>query len=169
MIDNKKISELYDSLARELLIFIFSFVKSQEISEDILHETFIRLLTHAKNDSINDKNLRALLYTISRNLCIDYIRKKKREHVMPLDENIKAPDREAADAFEAVELKTKIEDTLGKCDPVSRSIFIMKRELELTYDEIAIRMNISKRTAIRKMQKISAVLAEELKKYDFGG
>ena len=167
MIDNKKISELYDTLAKELLIYIYSFVQSQESSEDILHDTFIRLLTHAKDDTITDKNLRAMLYTIARNICIDYLRKKKRGREIQLDENIEASDHELIDNLKAVELQEKINTFLERCDLLCRSIFIMKKELALTYEAIAIRLGISERTAKRKMKKITEKLITELKKCDF--
>lgn len=167
MIDNNKISELYDKHSRELLIYIYSFVKSQESSEDILHDAFIRLIKHAKDDSITDKNLKSMLYTTAKNLCIDHLRKTKRETETELDENIKSVKNEAIDSLAASELQKKIDDYIKNFDPLSRSIFIMKKELNLTFEDIAGNLNISERTAKRKIKKITEQLIEELKKCDF--
>ncbi len=168
MIDNKRISELYDAHAKELLIYIYSFVRSQESAEDILHDTFIRLLIHAKNETITDINLRAMLYTIARNICIDHLRKKKHKGETPLDENIAAASHELIiNDLNAAELQDKINAFLQSCEPISRSVFIMKKELMLTYEEIAIRLGISERTVKRKMKKITGMLISELKKSDF--
>ncbi|MFH0974309.1 MAG: RNA polymerase sigma factor [Spirochaetota bacterium] len=167
MLDNKKISELYDKFSRELMIYIYSFIRSQESSEDILHDTFIRLLSHAKDDSIVDSNLRAMLYTIARNLCIDYIRKKSRNSETQLDENIEVSGNKVIDDLNAKYLQEKINDFIQNADPVSRSIFIMKKELSLTYESIAERLGISERTVKRKMRQISENLLEELKRCNF--
>lgn len=167
MVSNKKISELYDTLAKELLIYIYSFVQSQESSEDILHDTFIRLLTHAKDDTIADTNLRAMLYTIARNLCIDHLRKVKRNGEIQLDENIEASGHEIGESLKSAELQEKINKFLNTCEPISRSIFIMKKEQGLTHKAIADRLNISERTAKRKMQKTTEKLITELKKFNF--
>jgi RNA polymerase sigma factor (sigma-70 family) len=167
MLDNNKISELYDAFARELLIYIYSFVRSQESSEDILHDTFIRLLKHAKDDSIADKNLRAMLYKIARNICIDHLRKTNRGQEIQLDENIEASDNEPIDVINAKHLQEKIDAILGSCDAVSRSVFIMKKELMLTYESIAERLGISERTAKRKVQQTTEKLITELKKCNF--
>lgn len=167
MIDNKKISMLYDSLAKELLIYIYSFVKSKETSEDILHDAFIRLLNHAYDYDQNDYNLRSILYTISRNLCIDHIRKIKRRSELALNDNLESGGSDIIEQIEASELQQKIDSFIEKSDSVSASIFIMKKNLNLTYSEIAERLNISERTAKRKMQKISQGLIAELKKTNF--
>jgi RNA polymerase sigma factor (sigma-70 family) len=167
MLDNKKISELYDAHAKELMIYIYSFVRSQETSEDILHDTFIRLLKHAKTDSIIENNLRAMLYKIARNICIDHLRKKNRSKEMELDENLEVSGNELLDDIYIKNLHDKIDAVLESCDPVSRSVFIMKKELMLTYESIAVRLAISERTAKRKMQQITEKLITELKKCDF--
>jgi RNA polymerase sigma factor (sigma-70 family) len=167
MLDNKKISELYDALAKELLIYIYSFVRSQETSEDILHDAFIRLLIHAKDDSIVENNLRAMLYKIARNLCIDHLRKKNRGIEVELNESIESSENEPIDDLNAKYLHEKIDSILKSCDPVSRSVFIMKKELMLTYESIALRLGISERTAKRKMRQITEKLVTGLKKCDF--
>jgi RNA polymerase sigma factor (sigma-70 family) len=167
MLDNKKISELYDAHAKELIIYIYSFVKSQETAEDILHDTFIRLLKYAKSDSITDNNLRAMLYKIARNICIDYIRKKNRRRETELTDNLEVSDSGLVEVINTRDLNDKINAFLENCDPVSRSVFIMKKELLFTFESIAERLNISVRTAKRKMQKITENLIDELKKCDF--
>jgi RNA polymerase sigma factor (sigma-70 family) len=167
MIDNKKISDLYDSLAKELIIYIYSFVRSRENAEDILHDAFIRLLIQVQNEKVTDINLRAMLYTISRNICIDHLRKNKRNEITLLDENLTASGREMIEDLSAAELQEKINSFLETSDPVSRSVFIMKKELMLTYEEIAKRLKISERTAKRKMKKVTENLISHLRKSDF--
>jgi RNA polymerase sigma factor (sigma-70 family) len=167
MINNKEISEVYDDSAKELYIYIFSFLKSKEKSEDILHDAFIKLLSHADSKKIININLRAMLYTIARNLCIDYLRKEKRARETMLDENLKDTKDRIEDDLEKNELQEKIYSILDSIDSVSRSIFVMKKELDLTYIEIASRLEISERTVKRKMQKITEKLIDELKKNNY--
>ncbi|MBN2402774.1 MAG: RNA polymerase sigma factor [Spirochaetes bacterium] len=167
MISNKEISELYDASAGEVYVYIFSFVKSKEISEDILHDAFIRLLRHAGSEKLVNRNLRALLYTTARNLCIDYLRKEKRSRETILDENVKNNKEQPGEDMETRELQERIYSILDSIEPVARSIFVMKKELGLTYAEIASRLGISERTIKRKMQKITEKLVAELKKDNY--
>jgi DNA-directed RNA polymerase specialized sigma24 family protein len=47
------------------MAFIYGMVESREAAEDLLHDTFVRLIEHAHSNSIGEQNLRALLFTIA--------------------------------------------------------------------------------------------------------
>ena len=168
MIDDRTVSNLYDLHGRELLIYIYGFVRSRETAEDILHDAFIKLIRYSLNHPVDESNIRAFLYRISRNLCIDYSRKHQREHEASLHENIEYPGSDALQRdVEYNELRQKVDDLVAKKDPLSRSVYIMRNELSLTYEEIAKNLGISERTAIRKMKAMVEYLSESLEKYGF--
>ncbi|HOT46461.1 MAG TPA: sigma-70 family RNA polymerase sigma factor [Spirochaetota bacterium] len=168
MIEEQRLKELYSLYGRELLIYIFGFVKIKETAEDIFHDAFVRLIRHSRDRAIDETNIRAFLYRIARNLCIDYLRKNRSTREMPLDENIayNAP-RDSEKNIEYEELRNRVSDLIDKKDPVSRSVYIMKMELDMTYGEIAENLGISERTAQRKMKEMLEYLAESLEKYGF--
>lgn len=162
MLDEEKIAEIYDSFARELIVYIHGFVRSREVAEDLLHETFIRLIVHARREAFYEKNVRALLYTIARNLAIDYIRRLRagealHARAMP-GAAVRSPDLEV----EHRELEDRIDRFMAALSPLDRSVFIMKKELQLTYGEMAEILGISERTAKRRMQRMLIKLSGEL-------
>lgn len=72
----KKFEAIYLSESDAVFRYCFFRTSNKEIALDLVQETFMRFWdTISKNKEV--KNDRAFLYTISRNLIIDYYRKKK--------------------------------------------------------------------------------------------
>lgn len=168
MIDDRTLSDIYDKHARELFVYIYGFVRSRETAEDILHETFVRFMRFSREHILDESNIRAFLYKISRNLCIDHLRKNRKKQEFPLHDTIEYPGSHTAqDDVEYDELRQIVAELVEKKDPVSRSVYIMRTELSLTYEEIAKNLGISERTAKRKMKAMLEYLAESLEKHGY--
>jgi len=58
--------------------YLWRQIQSEELSKDLMQETFIRLWMH-RNKLDADKNIKAYLYKIAHNLIIEYTKKTKRE------------------------------------------------------------------------------------------
>lgn len=168
MIDERTLSDIYKKHGRELLAYICGFVRGTETAEDILHDAFVRLIRYSQNHPFDENNIRAFLYKIARNLCIDYSRKSRKHQESSLVENVEyAGSRTQQDDVEYNELKRRVDGLVDAKDPVSRSVYIMRTELSLPYEEIAENLGISERTAKRKMRNMLEYLAESLEKYGF--
>jgi len=76
--DEKKhlLKESYETHADALFRFCYFKVSDREKAKDLLQDTFIRVWSQIQKDE-EISNMRALLYTIARNLIIDEYRKKK--------------------------------------------------------------------------------------------
>lgn len=62
---------------KNLFFNIYSYVKSYEISEDLLQETFFELLKNTKKIK-KSEDLLGYLIVISKNKALNYIKKNKR-------------------------------------------------------------------------------------------
>ncbi len=165
MIERKLIDELYTSYSRELAIYIFSFVKSNEAAEDILHDLFVKIIKYSENHEIDMSRARALLYKSARNLCIRYIQKHKKVTTSQLEENIEYDSTKSLETeLEERELMKRIHELVDTRDPKSRSIFYMRTELNMQFKEIADTLEISERTAKRRMSLVLMYLSEKLEK-----
>jgi len=72
---DKYFPSFYEATKRSIYLNVYSFVNNHETAEDIMQETFIRFLE--KISSIDDKGSPlGLLYTISRNLSMDYLKRE---------------------------------------------------------------------------------------------
>lgn len=77
---------LYDRYIEQIYRFVYFKVATKEIAEDLASETFLKLLEYL-NAGKEVNHLGALLYSIARNLVIDYYRKKEREQKnIPIDD-----------------------------------------------------------------------------------
>lgn len=76
----KEFSKIYDQYINKIYRFIFLKVSSQEITQDLCSETFLRGWEAFQEEKI--ENIQAFLYQIARNLVIDHYREKGRTKVV---------------------------------------------------------------------------------------
>ncbi len=167
MFGKEKIRDIYHNLNKELFIYIFKYTGSQEISEDILHDCFVNLIKYSEKYEIKESSVRAFLYKTAHNLCINYLKRSKKFEFSSIDDNpgIDLSNNDnVLHKIHADELNNKIYELLDGVDEVSKSIFIMKKELGRDISEIADYCDVSERTVRRKLAKLLDYLAAELKK-----
>lgn len=88
---DKIFTEIYDQYVDKVFRFIFLKVSSQEISQDLCSEVFLRYWK-SLNLGTQIENPRAFLYQIARNLVIDHYREKgKGPKIVPV-ENVRLVD-----------------------------------------------------------------------------
>ena len=78
--------QIYDAYADDIFRFCYLKVSSKEVAEDISQETFTRFWQALREGTVM-RSERALLYTIARNLVIDWYRKKKESSLDVLAED----------------------------------------------------------------------------------
>jgi RNA polymerase sigma-70 factor (ECF subfamily) len=75
--DERAFRLLYDTVAKRLLHYAESILRDRAAAEDALQRTFIRL-HEARAVYVRDANPLPWLYTITRRLCLDELRRRKR-------------------------------------------------------------------------------------------
>ena len=136
-----KIEEQYDKL------FKYCYMKTRDvhIAEDITQETFLKFLsTKDYKDMGKQMNY---LYTIARNLCIDYFRKKPE---CELNENIPVPPIERND----------IDEALDKLGEEERELLFLRYTNEESINDLAIHYGVSRFVINRRIKKALANLKE---------
>ena len=73
----KSFNLLFNDGKKPVFFNIYSYVKSYEISEDLLQETFLELLKNTKKIK-KSEDLLGYLIVISKNKALNYIKKNKR-------------------------------------------------------------------------------------------
>jgi len=90
---NKEIQIIWKDLCQELSAFINSKVKDEDISKDILQETFLK--AHINIHKLKDSSkLTSWIYQITRNNINDYFRNKKQ--LIPIENVDLAIEKEAS-------------------------------------------------------------------------
>ncbi len=166
MIPRTEIERAYDLYSKEIFTYILRSVHNRDEAEDILQDVFIKLINYSVKSSVHSSNIRALLYSITRTVCIDSARKRSRTKIETTDITM-LPDRsrdiEEGTSDEIIGIINSIVDTLGEPE---RSIILFRRN-GLTYSEIATIMKISERTLKRKVKSVIEYIRKKLREKGF--
>jgi RNA polymerase sigma-70 factor (ECF subfamily) len=69
-------NQVWENYHQDIKLFLLSRIKNEEVVNDVLQDTFIKI--HTKLDSIkDDKKLKSWVFTIARNTMLDYFRTNK--------------------------------------------------------------------------------------------
>ncbi len=96
-----------------LSYYIFSFVHDFDTAEELTEDVFVRL--YIKRPSNKKKcSFKTWLYTIGRNLAIDFYRKQKRQHQLSLEEiaELSSGQNPTEERYLAEETKRALHDAL---------------------------------------------------------
>jgi RNA polymerase sigma factor (sigma-70 family) len=140
-----QITSLFHQYREELTRRLVSMVKSHETAADLVQDTYVRLLR--LGDAHVVEQPRALLHRIAANLAIDHLRKEKNgvqafdgmDAAMAAPSQSPSPERELL-AKQRLRLCLQVIEQLPRR---SREAFVLCRVYGYSYQEIAVRMNIS--------------------------
>lgn len=147
------LTKIIEENETSLLRYAIRLLSDVEYARDAVQETFIRFIRSTRkkleNGEDNIANPKALMFTILRNYCYDYLRSKKRKMEIFIDE-----DRDIADFADTTNARPDVEmskaeqmqlikEKINSLDPRAREIVILKLEHEKSYKEIASLLDIS--------------------------
>lgn len=148
----KALEELFEKYYDRLCDFAFQYVKSIDLSEEIVSDVFLKIWERRHRLNIS-KNLKGYLYTATRNQALNYLEKQDNE-LESLTENAREiesgkyhPDEELI--FK--ELENRLEALINTLPPRRKIIFKLSRLEGFTYKEIAGILSISIHTVQNQM------------------
>lgn len=132
-----------------------------ELATDIAQETFLKIWE--KQNKIDNARVKGLLFKIANNLFVSYFRKEKRsfeffKHYEP-DENTRNPEEDLV--FK--QLKENYSYALQRMPEKQRTVFLMSRVDQLTYNEIAEMVGVSVKAVEKRMRLALHFLRTSLK------
>jgi RNA polymerase sigma-70 factor (ECF subfamily) len=138
---------LFESYYKELYFFSRKFLGNKEVAEEIVQDVFIALWENKDNLYIT-KSIKSYLYTSVKNRSINYLKSKiNNKDFVGIDEVVKEGNVLQADRLlELSELDDLIVEAVSKLPPKCKEMFHMSRNSEMTYQEIADALNVSKET-----------------------
>jgi RNA polymerase sigma factor (sigma-70 family) len=160
--------DLVLQLSRKLYGFAFRLLRNQEEAEDAVQEIFIKLW-NMKEKLKEYNSIDALATTMTKNYCIDQIRKQKNfSHEEPgtqIDFQVTSPSpHEQMESLESNEIIYKIIDHL----PDIYKVIIKLREVEgLSYEEIAEKTDQNINTLRVTLSRARRIIRDEYNKYQY--
>lgn len=124
-------------------VFTFAFysLKNREDAEDVTQEVLIRLWNHWRR--LEGEHLRAWLVRVTRNACVDAVRRRQTRGRHEADGDDSAIETAASGApdpqraAEASDFRRCLRAALAELPEPYRSIVILREVQDLAYDEIA--------------------------------
>lgn len=152
--DEQAFNELYEQFWPKVYAYLESLVKSPEASEEMVVDIFVKLW--AGREWLEQiQNIGGFLHTTARNKALDFLkttaRKKKLMQAYYTDMLLlttrSASDHRVLDA----ETEKIWHQAIASLSPNRQKVFLLHREEGLSYNEIALRMNISPATVKKTM------------------
>lgn len=147
--DRQAFEKLFRKYYASLQRFLWGYVKNQQVAEDLVQESFVRIWEN-REDLNPDKKIKTYLYKIGRNLAIDHNRHKK--IVREWEEEKKAlhsfssVDNTIDDKLHKKIMVTRVKKAIEDLPERRRLVFILSRYDGMTYKEIAEKLDISVNT-----------------------
>ena len=144
--DRSRIWSLYEQYKNGIFRYILSITKDPYLAEDVLHDTFVKLLSGGVRCAPGKEQ--AWLYRIARNLCFDHLRKSGRERPYAV-----TPTQESSQ-LEYIEL-------ISGLSPAEQEIVTLKIVGGLTHREIGAVLGISAGAAQKRYERAIAALRDK--------
>jgi RNA polymerase sigma-70 factor (ECF subfamily) len=148
------LQDQYDKVYR----YCYFKVNNKEIAEDLTQETFLKYFS--QTSYINRGKPLAYLYTIAKNLCVDFYRNNKKEQ--DLNEEVLANDD-----ISTFETSFAIRQAVLTLPNDLQELLLLRFASQLGIGEIANIMGISRFSVYRKLNKAFGKLKTVLREEDF--
>jgi RNA polymerase sigma-70 factor (ECF subfamily) len=154
----KKFEMLYCTHAPAILRFALGLCGDRVQAEDIVAETFVRVLTRAPR--IETRTALAYLLAVARNTYLSGQRRRRRE--VPLSEDLPAPAQDPARRLQSEDRLAATLHALHDLPEGERAALLLRVDHELPYTEIAAALGISVGTAKVRVHRARLNLARAL-------
>lgn len=171
--DEETIKLIFDKYYEGLCLYAEGLIKNHQLAEEIVEDIFIHLWLNAKNSGIN-KSLRSYLFRSVHNNCLKYLDKLKteRKSIETLSYTLQdqellhpvTPDLPISNLI-ARELEEKANKVLESLAPQCKEIYTLNRFENLSYSEIAKKLNITIGTVKTQMSRAFQKFREDLGEY----
>ncbi len=139
---------LFGRYHERLFHYISLFIKSPQIAEEVVMDVFMKIWL-AKELIGHVENFDSFLFRVAHNKAIDFLRMVSKapdfKEMMWDTMQLKAPDESDALVLKT-EFEGKVRLALSLLTEQRRKVFEMSREQELSHEEIAFKLGLSKHT-----------------------
>ncbi len=146
----QELEALYGDLAPQLYRYIVRLTGNEQLTQDILQETFLKAAEHLL---VSPEILKpAWFYTVARNCYLAMLRGRgKQILVAQVDTRDSDPKNSPESAWEAGERRRSIREVLNMLPETYRTVLILREFENMSYQEIGMVMDL-------RLQQVKATL-----------
>jgi RNA polymerase sigma-70 factor, ECF subfamily len=163
--DMRAFDALYDRHARALFAFVRAMLRDPTEAEDVLHEAFMALLRE-RGGAAAPRSLRAWLYKVARNLCLNRLRARRRADRAVVEAASLAdfaPAPAGVDSrLEAAEVRERLVAAVGRLPEALAEVYRL-RTAGLSYEEVADALGVPVGTVKSRVHEMVGRLREEMR------
>ena len=154
---------------RKVFNIAYKFTGKHDEAEDLTQDVFLKIFK-SLNTFDRRANFQTWLVSVSRNLCIDHYRsvRKERETIdRDVDAGELTPASTTKSPFAALEQRDRVEllkKALGQLPPTLRSAVLLRDIQELSYQEIADRLQLPEGTVKSRINRGRTELARQIRR-----
>lgn len=151
---------LVDRHAGAVYAFVRRFLGDPTVAEDMTQEVWLRVLR--RSGSFNGRaRFTTWLFTVTRNTCIDHLRRKRRRSpAVPASErgepfqldDLQDPGPPIVERVARQELSELVERAVAELPEAQREVFLLREQTELTFREIADALELPRDTVKSRMR-----------------
>lgn len=143
--DEKSLEFLIRQYLKPIYGFVYRFVGNPHEAHDVTQEVLVKMWRNLRKFDQN-KNFKTWLFSIAKNTCLDYVRKKKAvpfSHLETKDDaedisgTIEDPAPLPSEFFDNFGLAEKLNAALQKLAPLYCMVFLLYYHEQFTFQEIA--------------------------------
>ena len=169
---NQTEEQLYEQLYKRyyprLFNYSLQFTKNKQVAQDLVHEVFLKLWE--KSDNLNHVAVKALLFKMTRNMCLNYIKHLKIVQNVYVDlasitkwEELYRIEfvKDEPHMLIEKEIEQKISDIMQELPDRCREVFVLSRMKGLRNRQIAEQLNISLKTVEKHISQAIRTFKDE--------
>lgn len=152
--DSRALSALYHRYTNPLRNFIIRIAKSPELTDDIIHDTFIKVWEYRLNIDI-DLPFKTLLFTIAKRLLLNLFKRAKHEQLILAEIKKYAIiyHNETDDMVSYNESNLLLSEAINQLPKSCREVFVKCRIEGASYREASAELGIAESTINNQMVK----------------
>ncbi len=153
--DTNALTVIYDCMARQMFVLALSILKNYADAEDAMQETFLKVIQSIYTYRENG-NARAWLLSITRNVAIDMLRKKK--DMTCIDDLSVIPEKSSGDFADSLALN----EALMNLEQADREIIVLKIVSGMKFRDISDLVELPLSTVQKRYQRALKKLKRQL-------